>query len=111
VYGLLCPPDRWIYVGESDNIRESLLEHLDKIPSVVGLVWFTFEICPVHERALRRQDLVRSCQPVCNDSEIPETRVPKGLMDRLDEFASRKPLLALIVAAALGAIVGIAVSL
>ena len=118
VYGLLCPPDRWIYIGESENINEALMQHLEEIPSVVGLVWFTLELLPPSECTARRQDLIRGYGPVCNEpithdsiDGIPLSQPSKRLIDRVEDFVSQRPELAFATAVVLGAAVGILVSL
>jgi len=59
---------RWIYVGESDDIRHSLFRHLNDMSGCLarrGALSFSFEIAPPSERAARRRTLVRVLSPVC----------------------------------------------
>jgi hypothetical protein len=122
VYGLLCPPDRWIYIGESDEIRTMLLNHLDSIPSVAGLVWFTYELCDHELRTIRREALIQECHPICNDENCDQPPLPPAMqvrrhtlitpiVDWLEETLSRWPIASLVTAVVFGAIIGILASL
>ena len=68
VYGLSVP-GKWIYIGQSFNIRRALLEYLSGQKPYV-LQWqprqFTFELLPFKERVARQKELVARYQPVCN---------------------------------------------
>ncbi len=64
---LLQTSNRCIYIGESDNVRKSLLAHLHgDLPWIT--VWspsrFCFELCPDSSRAALRDQLVEQLQPV-----------------------------------------------
>jgi hypothetical protein len=66
VYGLFSA--LWIYIGDADNIRTRLLEHLagdnpaiqDYQPS-----GFAFELVPPPERSRRLDELINELQPLC----------------------------------------------
>ncbi len=62
VYGL-SNARGWVYIGESDNIRESLLAHL---PSAGDATGFVFEICEPAVRAQRQGRLIQEYQPARN---------------------------------------------
>jgi hypothetical protein len=59
----------WIYVGESDNIRRSLLDHLNgSAPSLDGYgpLSFSFEPMAGGDRSARWRTLVTDLKPACN---------------------------------------------
>jgi hypothetical protein len=59
---------RWIYVGESDDIRQSLFRHLNDTDGCLaqrGPLSFSFEIAPAKERVARQRALVEVLSPVC----------------------------------------------
>jgi hypothetical protein len=122
LYGLICPPDRWIYIGESEDIRGMLLQHLDSIPSVAGLVWFAYELCDDELRAIRRQALIEECHPICNGEMGDQPPLPPWvrvrrqtiftpLVDWLEENLSKRPVASLVAAVLMGAIIGLLASL
>jgi predicted GIY-YIG superfamily endonuclease len=60
---------QWLYVGESDDIRQSLFEHLNAPGACMkrrGPLSYSFELVPAAERAIRRQALVTALVPACN---------------------------------------------
>jgi hypothetical protein len=60
---------RWLYVGESDDIRQSLFGHLNELGACMerrGPLSFSFEVVPVAERVTRQQLLVAGLVPACN---------------------------------------------
>ena len=62
VYGLSNARE-WLLVGESDNIRASLLEHDRETGTVLKNrmpTGFTFELCSLTERIARQEALVRA---------------------------------------------------
>jgi hypothetical protein len=68
VYGLSNARE-WLWVGESDNIRASLLEHYRETGTVLKNrmpTGFTFEMCSSTERIARREVLVRELRPRCH---------------------------------------------
>jgi hypothetical protein len=64
---------RWVYVGESDDIRQSLFQHLNE-PSAsmnrFGPLSFSFELAPAAERTGRRHALISELEPACTTEEI-----------------------------------------
>ncbi len=68
VYGLSNARE-WIYVGDSDDIRASLLGHLREGNTILKSrtpTGFTFEICHPSQMAARVGRLVTEYAPVCN---------------------------------------------
>ena len=62
IYG----PQRYVYVGESDDIRQSLFQLLNESPAWMerfGPLSFSFEPLPPAERAGSRQALEESLNP------------------------------------------------
>jgi hypothetical protein len=59
---------RWLYVGASDDVKQSLFKHLSE-PSAcmarVGPLSFSFEVVPSAERVGRQQALVAALGPTC----------------------------------------------
>ncbi len=70
VYGV-CNAREWLFVGEGNNIRAHLLEHLKEAGTLLRTqnpTGFTFELCSAGERADRQNALVREFGPRCNRS-------------------------------------------
>jgi hypothetical protein len=70
VYGLSNARE-WLFVGESDNIRASLLEHYRESGTVLknlAPTGFTFELCSSTERLIRQKTLVRELHPRCHQA-------------------------------------------
>jgi hypothetical protein len=68
IYGLRDGA-RWVYVGESSNLRGALLGYLSgRLPSVLLSEphLFAFEVCSPRHRVGRHRELVRRYQPICN---------------------------------------------
>lgn len=62
-------PARWIYVGVSDDIRESLFRHLNEPTPCLegsGPLSFSFELSQEVERMARWHALVAELKPACN---------------------------------------------
>ena len=60
---------RWLYVGESDDIRGSLFGHLNERASCLarrGPLSFSFELVAPAQRVNRQQALVTALVPACN---------------------------------------------
>ena len=60
---------QWVYVGESDDIRQSLFRHLNEPDACIarrGPLSFSFEMVPAAERVSRQQALVTALAPACN---------------------------------------------
>lgn len=69
VYGLFNA--FWIYIGEAENLRARLLEHLDgDDPCIVRFQpsGFAFELASPKDRRGRHEQLIRELQPLCNTS-------------------------------------------
>ena len=69
VYGLFN--SFWIYIGEADNLRARILEHLDgDDPCIVRFQpsGFAFELASPIDRRRRHLQLIRELQPLCNTS-------------------------------------------
>lgn len=68
VYGISNARE-WIYIGESDNIQDALLQHMrelktplmDRLPA-----GFVYEVCDAARRPARQDRLVHEYEPVCN---------------------------------------------
>jgi hypothetical protein len=59
----------WIYIGETDDLRRQLLEHVLETNTFLKArtpTGFTFEICAAEGRVERQGVLVRELRPVCN---------------------------------------------
>ena len=68
VYGL-SNARGWIYIGETDNIKARLLEHLQgEDPSIHGTnpTGFSYELCHSYNRVARQNQLIHELHPVCN---------------------------------------------
>jgi hypothetical protein len=64
---------QWVYVGESDNIRQSLFRHLNEPSACMdrfGPLSFSFERAPAAERVSRQQALVAELEPACNPAKV-----------------------------------------
>ena len=60
---------RWLYVGESHDIRQSLFGHLNGLTPCMerrGPLSFSFEVVPAAQRVTRQQALVEELEPACN---------------------------------------------
>ncbi len=59
----------WVYVGESENIRAQLLQHLsgdNARLTVYPHLTFSYELFPEAVRSWRQDELVREFRPICN---------------------------------------------
>ena len=59
----------WIYAGESDDIRQSLFDHLNQPTACMAgfePLSFSFELAPPDERIARHQALVAELAPECD---------------------------------------------
>jgi len=59
----------WIYIGQTDNIQASLLNHLLESDSVLMKrrpTGFVFELCGFAGRSARQDRLVFEYEPACN---------------------------------------------
>jgi len=60
VYSLYTA-QRWVYVGESDDIQQSLFQHLNEPSACMtrcGPLSFSFETAPAAERVARQHALI-----------------------------------------------------
>ena len=67
LYGLYTA-GRWVYIGESADIRQSLFRHLNApSPSMnrFGPLSFSFELAPAEDRVLRHRALIADLDPAC----------------------------------------------
>ncbi len=66
VYGLFN--GLWVYIGETDNIRERILKHLaGDLPCISRYrpSGFAFELVSPAERRLQHEYLIEKYQPFC----------------------------------------------
>ena len=59
----------WLYVGETGDIRASLLAHFDDHSSPIlqnNPIGFQFEVTPTKQRAARKKQLIAELKPICN---------------------------------------------
>lgn len=59
---------RWLYVGQSDDLKQSLFKHLNEpAPCMArrGPLSFSFEIVPAAQLIERQQALVTALSPTC----------------------------------------------
>jgi excinuclease UvrABC nuclease subunit len=60
----------WVYVGESRNIQEQLLQHIRSDNDCISgslPIGFQFEVSNEQERIRRRQELIARLHPACDD--------------------------------------------
>jgi hypothetical protein len=68
VYGISNSRE-WIYIGETDNIQSSLLDHLHELNTALMKrepTGFVFEVCEQGRRSSRQDRLVAEYGPACN---------------------------------------------
>ena len=68
VYGLY-KAKRWIYVGESDNIQQRLLEHVAETKTCIkrkAPASFVYLLVEAASRVVRQKALIRELHPACN---------------------------------------------
>ena len=68
VYGI-SNASEWIYIGETDNIREALSRHLRESDATIFRrqpTGFVFEVCDPASRPTRLERLILEYSPVCN---------------------------------------------
>jgi hypothetical protein len=65
----------WIYIGESDNIRASLLKDMQGGSTLLerGPTGFVFELCGPAVRLVRQGRLILEYEPVCNRTPANRT--------------------------------------
>jgi hypothetical protein len=67
VYALFSG-EKWVYIGESENIQVHLLKHLNGPDSCVlqnDVTSFAYEFVPPESRVPRQRALIREFSPVC----------------------------------------------
>jgi excinuclease UvrABC nuclease subunit len=65
----LSNPQEYVFIGEADDIRARLLQHLTETGTALTArnpTGFTFEICSPADRCSRQAELVREFAPYCN---------------------------------------------
>ena len=68
VYGILNS-EKWIYVGETNNLQRRLLEHLNETGTCIkkaGPTLFTWESSEAANRVTRQDNLILELKPACN---------------------------------------------
>jgi len=68
VYGI-SNSQEWIYIGETDNIRDALTGHLQDLTTSLMKrqpTGFVFEVCGGGSRSVRQDRLVLEYGPICN---------------------------------------------
>ena len=68
VYALFAA-QRWVYVGESGDIRARLFQYLNGENDCIsqwGPTGFQFEECPANQRVARQDQLILQLNPACN---------------------------------------------
>ena len=66
---------RWLYVGESDDIQNSLFGHLNdpgRCLSQRGSLSFSFELVAPAQRVGRQHALVTALVPLCNPASLSQ---------------------------------------
>ena len=72
VYGLSNARE-WVFVGVADDIRATLLGHLQEVDTTLksrAPTGFTFEICHPSQSAARSSRLVAELSPFCNRGTV-----------------------------------------
>jgi len=67
VYSIYTP-ERWVYVGESDDVKQSLFRLLNAEGAAMnrfGPLSFSVELAPAAERKAIQQALVAEFEPAC----------------------------------------------
>ena len=80
VYGLFSA--FWIYIGEAENIRVRLLQHLEgDDPCIVRYrpSGFAFELTSLDEGHRRREQLMKQLQPLCNGEASHNVKLHQSL--------------------------------
>ncbi len=70
VYGLSNARE-WVYIGETDNIQDTLLGHLRQSDAAIENqkpTGFVYEICDRAQRTKRQDSLIVEYRPACNQS-------------------------------------------
>ena len=68
VYGITNGGE-WIYIGQTDDIRQCLLEHLAESGTELKArnpTGFSYQVCAKPERSTRQDQLIMRYDPYCN---------------------------------------------
>ncbi len=71
-------PTRWVLIGDGDNVRQALFDHLnapDEPLDSFHPLSFSWEAAAPSERGALRDSLIAQLRPVCNVRPSPATRV------------------------------------
>ena len=69
IYAIFTPR-RWLHIGETDDIRRSLLDHLNDELAESGPLSFSFEVVPPAGRGARRRALIAELAPGLADEGL-----------------------------------------
>jgi len=72
---------QWVYVGESDDIQQSLFRHLNEPNASInqfGPLSFSFELAPAAERKARQQELIAELEPACTPAQAEAEAHPRA---------------------------------
>ena len=90
VYGI-SNAQEWIYIGETDNIQQALIQHIENSATSMMVrrpTGFVFEVCREAMRPARQDRLVREYEPVCN--RLSPQDGPRGSHQRELEWNMRR---------------------
>ena len=76
VYGL-SNASNWLFIGESDNIKASMLGHLNRSGPIklnAEPTGFSFELSDQHSRLARQQYLIVELSPSCQNGRVSQKR-------------------------------------
>ncbi len=62
-------PTRWVFIGDADNVRQALFDHLnarDELLESFQPLSFSWEAASCAERGALRDALIAELRPVCN---------------------------------------------
>lgn len=71
-------PTRWVFIGDSDNVRQALFDHLnapDELLDRFQPLSFSWEAAPPAERCALRDSLIAELRPACNARRSPAARI------------------------------------
>jgi hypothetical protein len=86
--------ERWIYVGDSDDIRQSLFGHLNEPGASMnqfGPLSFSFELEPAAERKARQQTLIAELKPACKPDRRPLTTAARSSRSACNQSSTSCP--------------------
>jgi hypothetical protein len=75
VYGISSARE-WIFIGVTENIKDSLMGHLQELGTPLmnhKPTGFVFEICDGARRLSRQDRLVSEYEPICNRRSVPQS--------------------------------------